>query len=68
MKKPVFETSEYKGSICHISTLNCNNAESLQNKLKASQGAVLHHKRMKNQGQVKFFQSDVDLINKKLSK
>lgn len=67
-EKIVFEVTKYEGSICHTSTMNCNDKDQLSNRLQYSEAAVISHKTQGNMDQSEFFQKDVDLVKSKLAK
>lgn len=58
---------EYKGSIAWCSVMGASN-DQLKNRLPYTEGAIKYHTENDNKGQIKFFKSELDLINKRLKR
>jgi len=56
---------DYKGSIAYNSVMGASR-ESLLYRMGYTQGAIKYHTENNNQGQVKFFTDELQLINKRL--
>jgi len=57
---------EYKGSIAYNSVMSITNREDLLYRRGYTVGAVEFHKKEGNEGQVKFFQDELNLIDRRL--
>lgn len=57
---------EYKGSIAYNSVMSITNKENLLYRRGYAVGAVEFHKKEGNAGQVKFFEDEVKLIDRRL--
>lgn len=57
----------FEGSICE-NTIKTSNKDGLKNLLYACEGAVIFHTKEQNPKQVIFFQSGINLCNKRLKK
>ncbi|ATF13663.1 hypothetical protein A616_17245 [Brevibacillus brevis X23] len=57
---------EYKGSTACHSVMSIAKKESLLYRKGYTEGAIKYHKEQNNEGQVKFFEEELKLINKRL--
>lgn len=61
-----YTNDTFCGSILETNIITASERYMLENLLKGCQGAVSYHNTEQNSRQVKFFQSGIDLINKRL--
>jgi hypothetical protein len=57
---------EYKGSIAYNSVMSINKKGNLLYRMSYTEGAIKYHKDNNNTGQVKFFEDELKLIQKRL--
>lgn len=56
---------EYKGSTAYNSVMGASK-EGLKNRIHYTENAIKYHTENNNQGQIKFFTDELNLINKRL--
>lgn len=57
---------DYKGSIAYNSVMSINKRENLLYRMSYTKNAIKFHTEEVNAGQIKFFQDELNLINKRL--
>lgn len=57
---------EYKGSVAYNSVMSITKKENLLYRMGYTQNAIEFHKKEGNTGQIKFFEDELKLINKRL--
>jgi hypothetical protein len=56
---------EYKGSVGYNSVMSCTKSQ-LRYRMGYTEGAIAFHTKEGNEGQVKFFKDELNLINRRL--